>query len=87
MVTGEIPEPARLTVVPPKGEARVYPAGRVDSTPLHWENFLSCVRSREKPVSDVEFGLHVQAALNMAMLSFLKEKVAKFDFVKERILV
>jgi hypothetical protein len=45
------------------------------------------VRSREKPVSDVEFGLHVQAALNMAMLSFLKEKVAKFDFAKKKILI
>jgi hypothetical protein len=54
---------------------------------LHWQNFLSCVRSREKPVSDVEFGLHVQAALNMAMLSLLKEKVAKFDFKKRQIVL
>jgi hypothetical protein len=38
-------------------------------------------------VSDVEFGLHVQAALNMAMLSLLKEKVAKFDFQKQRIVL
>jgi hypothetical protein len=45
------------------------------------------VRTREKPVSDVEFGLHVQAALNMALLSYLKEKVAKFDFEKKRILL
>jgi hypothetical protein len=35
----------------------------------------------------VEFGLHVQAALNMAMLSFLQEKVAKFDFEKKRIVL
>jgi hypothetical protein len=73
--------------VPVKGDPRVYPAGKLDSTPLHWQNFLSCVRSREKPVSDVEFGLHVQAALNMAMLSLLKEKVAKFDFAKKKILI
>ncbi len=76
-----------VTVVPPAGESRVHPAGKLDPTPPHWENFLSCVRSREKPVSDVEFGLHVQAALNMAMLSYLKEKVAKFDVAKTRILI
>jgi hypothetical protein len=76
-----------ITIVPPKGEPRVYPAGKLDPTPLHWQNFLSCVRTREKPVSDVEFGLHVQAALNMAMLSLLKEKVAKFDFAKTKILI
>jgi hypothetical protein len=45
------------------------------------------VRTREKPVSDVEFGLHVQAALNMALLSFLKEKVARFDFKKQQIVL
>lgn len=76
-----------VTVVPPAGESRVHPAGKLDPTLPHWENFLSCVRSREKPVSDVEFGLHVQAALNMAMLSYLKEKVAKFDVAKTRILI
>jgi predicted dehydrogenase len=74
-----------ITIIPRKGEERVYPAGKLDPTPLHWKNFIQCVRSREKPVSDVEFGLHVQAALNMALLSFLREKVAKFDFEKQEI--
>jgi hypothetical protein len=54
---------------------------------LHWKNFIDCVRSREKPVSDVEFGFKVQVALNMAMLSYLHKKIAQFDFVKEEILV
>ncbi len=71
-----------ITIVPRKGEARVFLAKKMDATPPHWQNFLHCVRTREKPVSDVEFGLHVQAALNMAMLSLLKEKVVKFDAVK-----
>jgi predicted dehydrogenase len=76
-----------LTVTPMKGTPCVYPAGKLDPTPLHWRNFFQCVRTREKPVSDVGFGLHVQAALNMAMLSYLKQKVAKFDFKKEQILL
>jgi hypothetical protein len=59
----------------------------MDTTPLHWQNFIRCVRTREKPVSDVGFGLHVQAALNMAMLSFLKEKAAKFDLARQDIVL
>ena len=76
-----------VTVVPMKGEARVFPAGKLDPTPLHWQNLLQCMRTREKPVSDVEFGLHVQAALNMAMLSYLKNKVARFDPKKRQIVL
>jgi predicted dehydrogenase len=74
-----------VTVIPHKGDRRVYPMKKEDSTIAHWKNFIDCVRSRQKPVSDVEFGLHVQAALNMAMLSLLKEKVVKFDFAKSQI--
>jgi hypothetical protein len=56
-----------------------------NSTLAHWKNFLACVRSREKPVSDVEFGFHVQAALCMGMLSFLQKKVARFDSSRNEI--
>lgn len=76
-----------ITIIPLKGERRVFPAKKTDSTAAHWENFVSCVRTREKPVSDVEFGLHVQAALNMALLSLLKDKVAKFDAEKQQIVL
>jgi hypothetical protein len=44
-------------------------------------------QTREKPVSDVEFGFHVTAALNMAMLSLLKKKVATFDAAGQRIVL
>jgi predicted dehydrogenase len=76
-----------VTIIPNKGERRVLPAGKMDPTAAHWKNFLQCVRIREKPVSDVEFGLHVQAALNMALLAFLKEKVARFDPVRKEIVL
>ncbi len=76
-----------ITIIPRKGEKRVYPAQKLDPTPPHWKNFVHCVRTREKPVSDVEFGLHVQAALNMALLAFLKKKVARFDFEKQSIVL
>lgn len=76
-----------VTVVPRVGERTVYPMKKNDATTAHWQNFLHCVRTREKPVSDVEFGLHVQAALNMGMLSLLKDKVVKYDFDRNKILV
>jgi len=76
-----------VTLVPRKGQNQVFPARKMDTTPLHWLNFIHCIRTREKPVSDVQFGLHVQAALNMAMLSLLKEKVATFDLAKQDIVL
>jgi predicted dehydrogenase len=76
-----------VTVVPRKGDRKLFPMQKNDATAAHWQNFIKCVRSREKPVSDVEFGLHVQAALNMAMLSLLKDKVVKFDLGSNEILV
>jgi predicted dehydrogenase len=76
-----------VTVLPRKGEKRVFPAQKLDATPAHWKNFIQCVRTREKPVSDVGFGLHVQAALNMAMLSYLQSKVALFDSTKKQIVL
>lgn len=38
-------------------------------------------------MSDVEFGLYVQAAMCMAMLGYLKNKVARFDAVKQEIVL
>jgi predicted dehydrogenase len=77
----------RMTLYPRKGEPKVIEGGRMDTTYAHWKNFLHCVRTREKPVSDVEFGFHVQTALNMAMLSYLNKKVATFDFDREEIVL
>lgn len=76
-----------VTFIPRKGEKQVIPGSKPNTTLLHWQNFLECVRSRAKPVSDVEFGLYVQAAMNMAMLSFLHKKVATFDEQKQDIVL
>jgi predicted dehydrogenase len=76
-----------LTLIPKKGEPQKLPGEKPNSTLAHWKNFLECVRTRQKPVSDVEFGYHVQTAMNMAMLAYLKKKVARFDAQRERILL
>lgn len=76
-----------VTFIPRKGEPTRIPGSKPNTTLLHWKNFLACVKSREKPVSDVEFGYNVQIAMNMAMLAFLKRKVATYDFQKEEIVL
>jgi predicted dehydrogenase len=76
-----------VTVIPRKGQPTKVPGDKSDSVQAHWQNFLECVRTREKPVADVEFGYRVQVALNMAMLSYLEKKVATFDTQKEEIVL
>jgi predicted dehydrogenase len=76
-----------ITVIPKKGERKVIPGGRLNATLGHWRNLIECVRSRAKPVSDVEFGFKVQAALCMGMLSHLNNKVARYDAQKEKLIL
>jgi hypothetical protein len=47
---------ARLTVTPEKGaDLEPFEMKRVaDPHPLHWVNFLECVRTRRTPNSDIE---------------------------------
>lgn len=68
-------------------QPEVIPGEKPNSTLAHWKNFLECVRTREKPVSDVEFGYRVQTALSMGMLSFLRQKTARFDDVKHEVVL
>ncbi len=48
------------------------------------ENFLRCVRTREKPVLDGELGYMVQVAVNMAVESYRRDKVVFFDVEEGR---
>ncbi|MEJ7614284.1 MAG: Gfo/Idh/MocA family oxidoreductase [Candidatus Fervidibacter sacchari] len=52
---------------------------RAGSDHEHMRNFFECVRTRQKPYSDIELGYYVQTALIMGMLSYLHGKVATFD--------
>jgi predicted dehydrogenase len=76
-----------VTIHPKKGKPTVIPGEKPDTTMAHWENFLHCIETREKPTSDVEFGYKVQTALCMAMLGFLQKKIAQYDPKNERIIL
>jgi hypothetical protein len=45
----------------------------------HVTNFLSCMRSRQKPQLDVETGARAQVLITMAVQSYRQGKVLYFD--------
>ena len=50
-----------------------------DMMTSHIENFLSCMRSREKPHLDVETGAKAQTVINLAVQSYREGKVKFWD--------
>ncbi len=77
-----------ITVTPLGGKKpEVIPGSKGDSTANHWVDFIKCVRSRAKPVADVEFGYRVQAALCMGMLAWKDKKVARYDTAKGEVVL
>jgi predicted dehydrogenase len=52
-----------------------------------WRNLLDCVKSREEPYCPVSLGVRVQTPLIMGILSHRENKVAKFDKLKQQIIL
>lgn len=74
----------------PHGSAKpshVIPWKGQGDTRLLWLDFLDCVASRNRPLSPVDVGAKVQAPLNMAILSYRENKVARFDRQKQQIVL
>jgi predicted dehydrogenase len=55
------------------------PVEKQDMMYAHVDNFIKCMRSREKPNLDVETGAKAQVAISMAVQSFRDGKVLYFD--------
>ncbi|MFN0172499.1 MAG: Gfo/Idh/MocA family oxidoreductase [Bryobacteraceae bacterium] len=51
----------------------------------HMKNFLDCVRSREKPVLDVETGMRAQVTITMAVQSYREGRVLYWDDDRMRV--
>jgi len=61
-----------------KEETKI-PVDKSDMMTAHVENFLTCVRSREKPHLDVETGARAQAVINLAVESYREGRVLFWD--------
>jgi predicted dehydrogenase len=56
-----------------------------DAMMAHVDNFLSCMRTRQKPQLDVETGARAQVLITMAVQSFREGKVLYFDEKKWKV--
>ncbi len=68
----------RMTPVPRQGGSRDYHF-------THVKNFLECMKTREKPVSEVELGHKAAVACHLANLAVRLKRYVKWDAEKEQI--
>ena len=61
-----------------KDEIKI-PVEQSDMMKLHVDNFVACMRSREKPHLDVETAAHAQILINLAVESYRDNKVRYWD--------
>jgi hypothetical protein len=54
---------------------------KVDEKPrwAHMQNFIDCVRSREKPTLDVDTAFRAQVTITMAVMSYREGRVLYWD--------
>lgn len=79
-------QPGRAAAAPPPPpiEAKVVTAGAelemvVTATTLHVKNFLECVKSRQKPVSDIEIGFYATLPCVLAIRAMREGKTFGWD--------
>jgi predicted dehydrogenase len=58
---------------------RQIPIEKEDDEVLHVQNFLDCVRSRQKPHLDVETAARAQVLISMSVMSYREGQVLYFD--------
>src|SRR5512138_4036844 len=80
-----------ITVIPEKSvasdayrekfgtDAKKIPVEQFDSMQAHVKDFLSCMRTRQKPRLDVETGARAQVLISMAVQSYREGRVLYFD--------
>ena len=69
-----------------KGEKEIQvPVKDVNTMQAHVGNFLSCMRTRQKPTLDVETGARAQVLISMAVQSYREGRVLYFDDEKWKV--
>ncbi|HXG64707.1 MAG TPA: Gfo/Idh/MocA family oxidoreductase [Blastocatellia bacterium] len=61
-------------------------SGGADFHFLHVKNFLDCMRSRQRPNSDVEIGHNSMIACHLANIAFRLKRQVNWDVEKERVI-
>jgi hypothetical protein len=69
-----------------KGETEIkIPVKEMNAMQVHVLNFLSCMRTRQKPTLDVETGARAQVLISMAVQSYREGRVLYFDEEKWKV--
>jgi hypothetical protein len=68
-----------MRVWDPNGRSEAAGTPFADATRDHVKNFLDCVRSRQKPVCDMEAGFAASLPPLLANVSIQEEKLVKWD--------
>jgi predicted dehydrogenase len=80
--TGSVGRPRayKMTGVPKQGQAR-----GTDGLSLHVQNFLECVRTRQRPIADVEVGHQSVSVCHLANIAYRTGRIVKWDPAKEQV--
>ncbi len=70
----------------PFAEGREEITVAAEKRPDHMQNWLDCIRSRERPTLDVDTGYKTQVAIALAVAAYREQKVKLFDPVKEEVI-
>jgi predicted dehydrogenase len=60
-------------------EEKIIPVEMRDAMNTHIDNFLSCIRTREKPTLNVEIAMRAQVTITMAVQSYREGRVLYWD--------
>lgn len=81
-------EENEIVFIPAEGSNKSpqrMPVENPESIKKHWEDLFDCVRNRQQPKSNVQLGLKVQTALQMAALALRNETMVKFNATTQSI--
>jgi predicted dehydrogenase len=72
-------------LVPEQGSALEAVEVKRSNEPLdaHWQNFLDCIRSRKRPVSDIEIGHHSTTTAILGNVAYRSKRRIDWDAQKE----
>ena len=76
-------KPGQRAGSPPAYRMERKAASGADATNLHVKNFIECVRSRQKPVGDVEIGHRSTTVPHLGNISYRTGKKLRWDAAKE----
>jgi predicted dehydrogenase len=62
------------------------PGSSAEQFDLHCRNFIDCIKSRQRPISDVEEGHQVNTACHLANISLRTGRKLRYDVNKEEII-